>query len=180
MRVRYKVEVWEEMDIFGGGGQGTPIGLWIFLFMIDKAGPKSNPTPLGEIITKPMNKRKRLEKTKKKWVDDFTILAAMDLKNVLKINPVPVYPVPFRSRTGHILPMNNTLQAEVDSVKMYSNERKMLLNPLKTKTMIFNTLLKYDVFPQISTEPGEYLDVVEEHKILGYVIRLDLGNHFKH
>ena len=30
LRVRYKGEVGEEMDIFGGGGQGTPIGLWIF------------------------------------------------------------------------------------------------------------------------------------------------------
>ena len=174
LRVRYKGEVGEEMDIFGGGGQGTPIGLWIFLFMIDKAGPKSNPAPLGEIMTKPLNKRERMEKTKKKWVDDFTLLAAMDLKNSLKNDPSPVYPAPFRSRTGHVLPMNNALQFEVDAVKIYSNERKLLLNPLKTKTMIFNTLLKYDVSPQISTEPGEYLDVVEEYKILGYLMRSDL------
>ena len=40
--------------------------------------------------------------------------------------------------------------------------------------MIFNTRVKYDVMPQISTEPGKYLDVVEEHKILGCIIRSDL------
>ena len=40
--------------------------------------------------------------------------------------------------------------------------------------MVFNTLLKYDVLPQISTEPGEYLAVVEEQKIVGYVLRSDL------
>ena len=105
---------------------------------------------------------------------DFTLLAAMDLTNTLINDPSPVYPVPFKSRTVHVLPMNNVLQYEVDAVKIYSNERKMLLNPLKTKTMIFNTLLKYNVSPQILTEPGEYLDVVEEYKILGYLMRSDL------
>ena len=49
----------------------------------------------------------------------------------------------------------------------------MLLNPLKTKNMIFTTLLKYDVLPQISTEEKEYLDVVEEHKIIGFIFRSD-------
>ena len=175
LRVRFKGEVGDEKDIFGGGGQGVPLGLWIFLFMIDKAGPKSNPTPLGEIITQPQNKRKRMDKTKKKWVDDFTLLAAIDLKNTLMNDPAPIRPVPYRSRTGHILPRSeNSLQDEVDRVKCYSENRKLLLNPLKTKTMIFNTLLKYDVLPQIQTEIGEYLDVVEEHKILGYILRSDL------
>ena len=172
--MRFKGEVGEEKDIFGGGGQGTVIGLWIFLFMIDRAGPTKNPTPLGKIITQPLNQRKRMDKEKKKWIDDFTILAAMDLKKVLENDPDPVYPVPFRGRTGHILPHDNTLQYEVSEVKSYSQKRKMLLNPLKTKTMIFNTLLKYDALPQISTEVGEYLDVVEEHKILGYILRSDL------
>jgi hypothetical protein len=174
LRVRYKGEVGEEKDIFGGGGQGAPLGMWIFLFMIDRAGPKTNPAPLGEIITQPQKKRKRIDKTKKKWIDDLTILAAMDLKKILVNNPSPTHPVPFRSRTEHILPSDNPLQYEVDQVKTYSQKRKMLLNPLKTKTMIFNTRVKYDVMPQISTEPGKYLDVVEEHKILGYIIRSDL------
>ena len=90
-------------------------------------------------------------------------------------DPAPIRPVPYRSRTGHILPRSeNSLQDEVDRVKCYSENRKLLLNPLKTKTMIFNTLLKYDVLPQIQTEIGEYLDVVEEHKILGYILRSDL------
>ena len=142
--------------------------------MIDKAGPKRNLVPLGEIITKPQSKRKRMQTAKKKWVDDFTVLARMDLKKVLVNDPAPTRPVPYRSRTGHILPYNNSLQYKVDLVKSYSQKRKMLLNPIKTKTMVFNTLLKYDVLPQISTEDGEYLDVVEEHKILGYIIRSDL------
>ena len=50
----------------------------------------------------------------------------------------------------------------------------MILNPKKTKTMIFNTLSNYDVLPIIQTEDGTELDVVEEHKILGHIIRSDL------
>ena len=50
----------------------------------------------------------------------------------------------------------------------------MILNSKKTKTMIFNTLSNYDVLPIIQTEDGTELDVVEEHKILGHIIRSDL------
>ena len=60
--------------------------------MIDKAGPPKNPKSLGEITTQPLNKRKRMDKEKKKWIDDFTILAAMDLKEILVNDPAPVYP----------------------------------------------------------------------------------------
>ena len=59
---------------------------------------------------------------------------------------------------------------ERDSIVKYSTERKMLLNPLKTKAMIFNPLVKYDMVPQISIKEEEYIDVVEEHKILGKII----------
>ena len=154
-----------------------PLGMWIFLFMIDRAGPKANEISIGKTITQPLNRRKRIEKDKKKWVDDFTILTAVDLKKELITNTSSENPrpVPFRSRTGHILPLEaNPLQIEVDAVKRYSDERKMLLNPIKTKTMIFNTLKNHDVLPIIHTEEGKELEVVEEHKILGHIIRSDM------
>jgi hypothetical protein len=40
--------------------------------------------------------------------------------------------------------------------------------------MIFNPLIRYDILPQISIGKGEYLEVVDEHKILGQIIRSDL------
>ena len=98
----------------------------------------------------------------------------MDLKNNLINDPAPVYPVPFRSWTGHVLPMSDALQSEVDSVKMYSNEQMMLLNPPKTKTRILTTLLKYNVSPQIFTEPGKYLDIIEKYIILGYLMKSEI------
>ena len=120
LAVRYKGKVGEKRDIFGGGGQGSPLGMWIFLFMIDRAGPKANEISIGKTITQPLNRRKRIEKDKKKWVDDFTILTAVDLKKELitRTNSESVRPVPYRSRTGHILPLEaNPLQIEVDAVK---------------------------------------------------------------
>ena len=82
-----------------------------------------------------------MDKEKKKWIDDLTIIAAMDLKEILVNDPSPVYLVPFRSKTGHIHPPNvNTLQDEVSEIKTYSQNRKILLNPLKTKkNLIFTT-----------------------------------------
>ena len=36
MKVRFKGHVGKEKDIQGGAGQGAPLGMWIFLFMIDR------------------------------------------------------------------------------------------------------------------------------------------------
>jgi hypothetical protein len=177
LRVRYKQKIGEARDIFGGGGQGTPLGMWIFLFMIDKAGPAANEKPLGKVITEPINKRQKIEKSKQKWVDDFTTLAAVDLKGSLVEDTRPDIPrpVPYRSRTGHILPREeNILQDELDKIKQYSDDRKMKLNPIKTKIMIFNPLRNHDVLPLLTAEQGEELEVVEQHKILGQIVRSDM------
>ena len=175
LRVKYKSKLSAEKDIYGGGGQGCPLGFWIFCFMIDKAGPKSDPKPIGQIITQPINRRQTIEKTKKKWVDDFTVLTSVDLKQRLVPDPAPTRPVPQRGRTEHLLPrQDNPLQAEVDSIVKYSKEKKMVLNPIKTKIMIFNPLKKYDVLPLIETEPGIQIEVVEKHKILGQIVRSDM------
>ena len=50
----------------------------------------------------------------------------------------------------------------------------MLLNPIKTKAMVFNTLRNYDCIPAISIKSGENIEVVEQHKILGQIVRSDL------
>ena len=177
MKVRFKGKVGEEKGIPGGAGQGAPLGMWVFLFMIDRAGPKPNQIPLGEIITKPEKKRQNIQEGKQKFVDDFTVLTSLNLKKTLveDTNPGRELPVPFRSRTGHVLPSQaNPLQEHMNQIIALSRERKMVLNPIKTKTMIFNTQNNYDVLPIISTGNTAELDVVEEHKILGQIIRSDL------
>ena len=48
-----------------------------------------------------MNKRKKIKRTKKKRIDDFSLLSSIDLKKTLLANTEPV---PYRSRTEHTLP----------------------------------------------------------------------------
>ena len=102
------------------------MGLWIFLFMINVAGLKSTEQPIGNINTQPMNSRKKMERTEKKLVDDFSLRASIDLKKTLVPNNNPKRPVPYRSRTEQILPRkDNILQDEVVSVIKLSVDRKM-------------------------------------------------------
>ena len=151
------------------------LGSGFFLFMIDSAGPKPNNQSLGDTITQPIKGRKKLEKSKKKWIDDFTLLASIDLKKCLVPNPAPVRPVPWRGRTEQMLPReDNILQDEVDSVVQLSKDRNMTISKTKTKAILFNPLRKYDFEPQLSIEDGTYVEVVEEQKILGHIIRSDM------
>ena len=116
-----------------------------------------------------------MQKEKKKWIDDFTVLAAIDLKNTLVPNTEPTRPVPYRGRTEHMLPRNeNLLQDEVDQIVTMCGQRNQRLNTIKTKAMIFNPLRAYDIAPNISISPGTICEVVEEYKILGFILRSDL------
>ena len=45
----------------------------------------------------PMNRRKKIEKTKKKLINVFTVLAAIDIKSTLVLNSDPTRPVPYRA-----------------------------------------------------------------------------------
>ena len=102
-------------------------------------------------------------------------MACLDLKAKLKPDPVPNRPVSYHGRTEQILPReSNILQNKLDSMAIYTSTRNMMLNPLKTKAMLFNPLLKWDFQPILSTNGSDILDVVEEYKILGYVMRSDL------
>ena len=92
-------------------------------FMIDRAGPKSIAKSIGETVTQPLATRKKMEKTKKKWVDDFTVLASVDLKEKLELDPAPVRPLTHRGRHEQILPrQHNLLQDEVDLIVTYSKD----------------------------------------------------------
>ena len=66
------------------------------------------------------------------------------------------------------------LQDEVDAVVKLSKDRKMTISKTKTKAILFNPLRKYDFEPQLSIEEGTYVELVEEQKILGHIIRSDM------
>ena len=51
----------------------------------------------------------------------------------------------------------------------------MVINGEQSKLMLFNKGRNYDFLPEIKTESGEMLEVVEELKLLGLVLRSDLS-----
>ena len=71
-------------------------------------------------------------------------------------------------------PTNLKLVREVNSVVKLSKDRNMTISKTKTKGILLNPLRKYDFEPQLSIEQGCYVEVVEEQKILGHIIRSDM------
>ena len=177
LRIRYKGLISNEKGINAGLGQGSLLGLWCFLLLINFAGPQNVPSQLGLRITQNQNVRKPLDVLKKSWVDDLVIMTSVDLKAKSVINPSlrEEGPVPFHSRTLHSLPEeNNILQHEAIKLQQFANENFMKINQLKTKVAIFNPLNKIDVMPKISFDGQNDIEVVEDYKLLGQILSTDM------
>ena len=79
--IRYKGGVSEQANLPGGVGQGTLLGLWMFLIMMNSmAIGNESDGMIGKKIT--CGKQSVMEKCKKKWVDDLTIAHAVDLSKL--------------------------------------------------------------------------------------------------
>ena len=112
-----------------------------------------------------------------KYVDDMTMAQSMNLPDCLIPNPDPAPPRPFEhhEHTEHLLPTQNYgLQDELNNLVEYSRTNQMVINEKKSKVMIFNTRRIYDGRPKLSIEGGDYLEIVEQFKLLGVIIRSDL------
>ena len=55
------------------------------MILINGAGFKESITNLGDIITRPLSKRKPIPKIHLKYIDDMTIAEAIDLKKRLSL-----------------------------------------------------------------------------------------------
>ena len=69
----------------GGSPQGTRLGMFLFLVLINHAGIPVDDQILniGDQITTSKNKRKTMEKTHMKYINDLSIAAAINLKENL-------------------------------------------------------------------------------------------------
>ena len=176
LSIRYRKETSSIRRMPGGTGAGTVLGLNLFLILFNGAGPEANMTSIGQQITKPLNRRQPIKKSKAKWIDDVTICTALDLKNSLvpEDRPVP-RPLPYHARTEHRLPRAlNSMQDELDQLRQYTDHHLMAINESKTKGMLCNTRRKWDVFPELSVNYSDNIEIVEEMKIVGFVMRSDM------
>ena len=178
MILKYKGCTSETESLPGGGPQGTKLGLYLFLILINCAGFKPNQIckNIGEAITKP--KRKKINQTQEKYIDDMTQCIAIDLKKDTTMDPNPTINLPkqYHQRTGHILKEeNNPIQEQVYQLKKYAEDNGMKINEEKTKLMLFNKATSVDILPEVRLTEDKLIEVVEESKLLGIMIRTDLS-----
>ena len=176
MIVRYKGKVSSCNLLPGGGPQGTLLGLLLFLVLINDLGFSNQTNDLGDIIT--CKKRiKAFNEIHLKYVDDLTIGEAIKMKEMLESVPVHARPQPdnFHARTGHVLPpANSKVYDQLSKISDYANTNGMRLNYKKTKLMLFNPGVIRDSMPSFVLD-GHHIDLVEETRLLGLVLRSDLS-----
>ena len=177
MILRYKGSSSSRKSLPGGGPQGTLLGLFLFLILINAAGIEHLQKHLGDHITTKLSQRKPLHNTHLKYVDDMTMAEAINLKMSLMPNPDVLQPRPlaYLNRTQHILPQTEyKIHEQLNNLLRYCQEHQMVVNEDKTKVMLFNTGRDYDFMPKLSVNNTEVLEVVEEFKLLGVKIQSDL------
>ena len=173
MKVRYKGCTTESKSLPGGGPQGSLLGGFLFLILINLCGfPDQN----HDVASKICVKRERFcpETMHAKYVDDMTILESINLKKTLEDNPARPFPDAYRTRTGHTMPpQKSKVYEQIDAIQKYAEANEMKLNYEKTKFILFNPTRNYDFLPEL-TRCDQTISCVEEVKLLGIHLRSDL------
>ena len=177
--LNYKGEKSTSKEMPGGGPQGTILGMFLFIILINLAGFAEQNIHLGKMITKAVNKRNEMPEKHWKYVDDLTVAEALNLKQKLKNDPEKTWeePINYHSRTKQILPSHESkVQEQLNKLHEYAIENEMKINIDKSKVMLFNTSKTRDFSPELKLD-NDTLDVVEEMKLLGVKITSDLKWH---
>ena len=139
----------------GGGPQGTVLGMFLFIVLINLVGISSQTKDIGKVITKPLNKRKPMDSTHLKYIDDPSVAESLNLKKLLVQNPDENQPRPlnFHDRTQHILPESESkVRTILKDIVDYSSEHKMKINSAKSKVMLSVTWCHTTKQPKMEQE----------------------------
>ena len=145
--------------------------------MINDAGFSGQLNNVGDLITSRKNMR-AVNEIHLKYVDDLTLGEAINLPEKLVSAPVDrQQPDNFHARTGHILPgESSNVFKQLRETEEYARENDMKINYKKTKMIVFNPCTSIDFQPEF-TLGGHDLEVVEEIRLLGIIVRSDLKWH---
>ena len=178
MEVTFNGEKSGRKKLPGGGPQGTVLGMFLFLILVNAAGFQDKILNMGDIVTNPaVNKREPIKRIHMKWIDDMTAAESIHLKENLISNPNPVQPFQYHERHGyHLPPEKSELQTLLDGTITYTEQHQMKMNTMKTKVILFNKATKYDFQPKLTILNNQtQLEVVEEIRLLGVTVRSDLS-----
>ena len=175
--LRYKGRASGRKLLPGGGPQGTRLGLFLFLILINAAGYEILEENIGKHITMKRSKRTKMPNIHLKFVDDLTLAETLNLKDCLVPNPDTnqPYPLAYHDRTKHVLPGSaNEMQNQLNKLIQYCTDNDMRINQGKTKVALFNTARIYDFMPRLCIEGNTHLEVVEEFRLLGVIFQSNL------
>ena len=175
MKVRYKGVYSRLFSLPGGGPQGSLLGLFLFLVLINDVGFEGQMNNTGDLITK-RKKVKEINEIHLKYVDDLAMAETIDMKKQLVHVPVKERPQPnvYRARTGHRLNVNTSrIKDQLNKTLIYAEQNGMKINLEKTKLMLFNPCKSRDFLPEMKID-NKTIECVEETKLLGVVLTSDL------
>ena len=159
----------------GGGPQGTLLGLFLFLVLINDAGFEGQENNAGEVLTSKRN-MKKVNRIHLKYVDDMSIAEAVNLPEKLISLPDSerVLPDMYHARTGHVLPLGDSeVFRNLKETEEYATVNQMKINYHKTKLMLFNPCWSVDFMPEMELG-NQQLELVEQMRLLGVIIQSDL------
>ena len=173
MQVFYKGGHSSIKNLPGGGPQGTLLALLLFIVLINDLGFEGQVNNAGEIATSQRDLREA-NKIHLKYVDDFSLAEAIKMTDQLESAPDRQLPDSYHSRTGHYLPLENSeVFKQLQKTESYAVENEMKVNHKKTKLIVFNPCKKMDFMPEMTLN-GHELEVVEEIRLLGIILRSDM------
>jgi hypothetical protein len=156
----------------GSSPQGTVLGVILFIIIFNSAALRpSIPRPSWPFFSKKTNDPLAI---KVKFIDDLSVAAKVNLETDLGSYIGRPKPLTFDERFETKLSDDvNILQKIMDNLKIFANERQMVINCDKSVVMKFSKS-RTKSFPSEIKVDNEYLEVKQKMRILGIILTSDL------
>ena len=163
MHMRYKGATSSRRHLPGSSPQGAFLGILLFIIIFNGA------------LLRPAIPR--LHSLNLKYIDDLSMLSALNLKNCLVRDPVDrPRPFSYNERTQQVLDNRDSqLQTELNELFDFTQRKQLRIKESKTQIMKFNFSKLNDFPPEFEIkEFNNILDVTRETKLLGIIMTDDL------